>query len=155
AMYSYEPGMGFATRNGIPAREVFAKAEIDKRMAPDFSKEAIRTTFGEHPLFGIVKTEVYADDNNGILGWHISTDESGRVWVSGLTNTYKKHNSYGTDDEVISLGVYDNKPAEYDSQIEGLVEGVDYKRINNTYVDITPLLDNLPLIKQYRQAKGV
>jgi|GEM_PF-2916819 hypothetical protein len=152
-LYAYKPGQGFNAHDGINARDVFRNAELDEAIKPNFSVRPVHTLHSTHPQLGSVKTELY-EDNQGTSLWHLSSDAQGRVWVSGATKKDRKPSSYGTDEEVVSLGIYDNKPIEYGSQVDGLVEGVDYKKIGNgSYVDITPLLDNLPVIKDYRQSR--
>lgn len=82
--------------------------------------------------------------------------------MSGVTPREQKPNSYGIDSKVVVMGLLDNKPLEYLSQIDGLEysnEHHDYRPISdpqfNPYADITPLLDNLEVIQSYRHARNI
>ena len=61
-----------------------------------------------------------------------------------------KTNSYGTLDSIIDSGLLTNKPLEYRIQIpkNNMKDVVDYNRI---YVDLTPIIDHLLVIKKYRE----
>ena len=154
-VYDFIPGYGFQTENGQTAAQVLSKVEIPDILKPDLSKPGVGIKVSEHPILGQVITEQVAG-TNGTLVWNFSRDKEGRVWISGIVNGYnKKPNSYGTDDEVYSAGVLDNKPIEYEAQVSGLREGIDYKPTKvGGYVDITPLLDNLKIIQDYRSSRG-
>lgn len=155
-VYDFVPGKGFQTKVGQTVAEVISKIEIPDMIKPDFSMPVIGIRISEHPFLGQVTTEQIVGSNSTLV-WNFSRDKEGRVWVSGIVNGRKKKpNSYGADDEVYSAGLLDNKPIEYKSQVAGLIEGVDYNPTGNGgYVDITPLLDNLRVIQDYRQARGV
>lgn len=154
-MFAIEPGYGFETKDGRKARDVFGSLHFSEPTLPNLASEGkIFTT--EHPILGKVVTEVITS-NDGRYNWHMSSDAEGRVWVSGVTSAYESSpNSYGTDNEVLSMGILDNKPIEYRSQIKGLEEGIDFvDTAQRGYVDITPLLDNLQPIKLYREGRGI
>jgi hypothetical protein len=155
----FKPGHGFETGPAEPpAREQLAQLEVPERYAPDFSKplEIIKS---QHPILGEVTTESVCD-NSGSLAWRFSYDGAGRVWVSGVSDVKELANSYGTDEKVVLGGVLDNKPLEYDTQVGGLESDQnhrDYELLpgGGHYVDITPLLDNLKVIQQFRAARGI
>lgn len=155
-VYGLKPGHGFETPDGRPAREIFANATFPASRTPDFERP-IKTTTSEHPVLGTVTTEKYVSQDEALV-WNISHDAKGRVWISGVVGMGEtKPSTYGTSDEVVSVGLLDNKPLEYRSQIEGLVADKDYVDVPGApgYVDITPLLDNLPLIRHYRMARNI
>lgn len=155
-VFDFEPGGGFVAPDGVPAREKFARTDVADVLAPNFDMPIVGLRVSEHPVLGEITTEAVAS-NGGNLVWNFSRDKQGRVWVSGVVNAGKKRpNSYGTDEEIVSAGIFDNKPIEYKSQIDGLQEGVDFAETDHpSYVDITPLLDNLKIIKDYRRYAGV
>ncbi len=155
-VFDFIPGQGFENQTGVSAAEAMSKVDIPDMIKPDFSQSVIGVRVSEHPILGQVITE-QIPAVNGTLAWNFSRDSEGRVWVSGIVNkNRKKPNTYGTDDEVFIAGVLDNKPVEYRSQVNGLREGIDFRPTKvSSYVDITPLLDNLPVIQQYRQAREV
>lgn len=155
-LYAYTPGEGFMPFNGKTAAETFAAIDIPYFKMPDFADTIGGIVTSEHPLLGTVKTEKIRSVD-GRLQWHMSRDSAGRVWVSGITETQSTTpNSYGTDSTVIMADALDNKPLEYKSQIQGLVEGKDFKEIGSaSYVDITPLLNSIKVIKDYRASRGI
>jgi hypothetical protein len=154
-MFAIEPGRGFETKDGRKAREVFESLHFSEPTLPDLASEG-KIFATEHPILGKVVTEVITS-NDGRFNWHMSSDSEGRVWVSGVTTANKSSpNSYGTDNEVLSMGILDNKPIEYKSQVSGLEDGVDFvDTAQRGYVDITPLLDNLQPVKLYRERRGI
>ena len=56
---------------------------------------------------------------------------------------------------MIDSGVLTNKPVEYRQQVWALREGTDYVEFGGRYVDITPLLDSLRPVSEFRQAKNI
>ncbi len=157
-VYGAAPGhLGLKSQDGRPTRDIFAHAALPERKMPNYSSGAKKTVESEHPILGTVITETYLSGDT-LLAWKISRDSKGRVWVAGVSGAYEAQpTSYGTNEEVVSAGVYDNKPLEYKTQVRGLEAGVDYKDIPNikSYVDISPLLDHLPVIRAYRLSQGV
>ncbi len=155
-VFDFIPGQGFKHQSGKTAAEVMSDVEIPDMLKPDFSQPVIGVRISRHPILGQVTTEQIPAANDRLV-WNFSRDLEGRVWVSGIVNkNVKRPNTYGTDDEVYIAGVLDNKPIEYASQVEGLREGQDFKpTMVGSYVDITPLLDHLPVIQDYRAAREV
>lgn len=153
---AFMPGHGFEPRNGRTAAEVFAAAEIPFNKMPAFTKQLGRRTITQHPQLGEVVTEALVS-NDGRNVWHFSSDKKGRIWISGVTrNNEATPSTYGTDAEVLSMGILDNKPVEYISQLQGLKEGQDYAVLGNSgYADISKLLDKLPVVKDYRASRGI
>lgn len=156
AVFRFAPGAGFDTEpNEPPAHELLKTIHLDESITPVFDTP-IRIIETNHPMLGTVTTEVYKNifDN---LEWHMSHDASGRVWISGITGSNEDVNSYGASQEVLIAGLLDNKPLEYATQVNGLQPGRDFAELNNSkrYVDITPLLDNLPIIQMYRRARSI
>lgn len=153
SLFEFVPGMGFETDNGQTAANIISKIELPDQIKPDFSKPAVGIRISEHPILGQITTEKILSKNGNSV-WSFSKDKEGRVWVSGVINSsINRPTTYGTDDEVYIAGVLDNKPIEYKSQVGGLREGIDFKPTKaNGYVDITPLLDNLRVIQEYRMA---
>ncbi len=155
-LFAFEPGAGFDSDDDRQARDVLAGIHLPEISKPNFTKSTNDVRFSQHPVLGLIRTESYPTDS-GHLVWNMSIDKDGRVWVSGVTSgAAPKLTSYGTDDDVVVVGVYDNKPVEYSSQVSGLEEGRDFKDLPaKGYVDITPLLDNLEIVKEFRSAKQV
>jgi len=87
----------------------------------------------------------------------------GKVWVESITFADSGVTSYGTSKSNLLTGLLTAKPLEYWSQIGGLVsashnggehtELVDFG--DSDYADITPLIDNLLPIREYRYRRGV
>ncbi len=155
-LFAFMPGNGFEPVDGRQASQVFSEAVIPFNKMPQFAQGVGERVLSKHPVLGEVVTEKL-QSNDGRYMWHLSSDKQGRVWVSGVTRgSEDTPSSYGTDTDVLSMGILDNKPVEYDSQVSGLREGIDYKQTQTKgYVDITPLIDNLPVIKAYRASRGI
>jgi hypothetical protein len=160
----FEPGAGFYgvdLDDDIDARDYFADINLPDEIFPDFDRvENTRVT--QHGLLGEITTESFGMKGNPDFIWHFSHDNSGRVWMSGVTPREQKPNSYGVDSGVVVMGLLDNKPLEYLDQIGGLEYSnlhEDYIPVSdprfNGYADITPLLDNLEVIQAYRHARNV
>lgn len=107
---------------------------------------------------GSVTLESYPAQLNGRpIEWVMAHDKMGRVWIERIAFLDKEVNSYGVTPEVIDSGVLTSKPLEYRHQASALKEGEEMIKIKNSgqYVDITPLLDNLLPIRQFRKARGI
>ncbi len=155
--FVYKPGEGFVSEDDPrPAREVLKDMQVDPRRMPQFSTEPVRTSVRKHELLGEVTVETYRSAD-GLVEWNMAYAKDGSIWVNGITNPHDTEaTSYGTDADVITAGVFDNKPIEYRSQVQGLEEGVDYEPFEGSklYVKLK-VLDNLPLIQAFREAKGI
>ncbi len=155
--FIYKPGQGFISEDDPrPAREVLQDIQLDPGRVPQFAAGPVRTTVRKHELLGDVTVETYRSAD-GLVEWNMASAKDGSVWVNGITNPHDvEATSYGTDADVITAGVFDNKPIEYRSQVQGLEEGVDYEPFEGSklYVKLK-VLDNLPLIQAYREAKGI
>jgi hypothetical protein len=127
-----------------------------REFKPDFTKDPVRKFIFTHTMLGEVNAEVFSARLNGRpVEWVIAYDASGRTWIERITFSDIKVNSYGVSPEVIDSGALTNKPIEYISQLAGLVPDKEFIGIDHTYADITPLLHNLPPIKEFRDLKGL
>jgi hypothetical protein len=123
---------------------------------PDFTAEPTATKRVGHTLLGYVNMDSFAASLNGRpIEWTMAYDKHGRVWVDRITFTDVLVNSYGVSSELINSGALTNKPIEYKQLITKLKPERDYVDFDATYADITPLLDNLVPIQEFRQAKGI
>lgn len=153
-IYTFKPGEGFVTADGKPAREVLANIHIREDKVPDFTQAPIKSAKRNHTLLGEVQVDTF-ESRDGLLTWRMAHTPDGTVWINGLSSKRENVTSYGTDDEVLSAGVLDNKPIEYASQTAGLEEGIDYApTAHKGYVELR-VLDNLEPIKQFRQATHI
>lgn len=151
----YKPGLGFESDDSIPAKIAFSHMELPEDRQPDFNLTPVRTLKRNHSLLGDVMIDVYRS-RDGLLHWNMAHTPDGKVWVNGITIPDEGVTSYGTSDEVMTAGVLDNKPLEYASQVEGLLEGIDYvkSRLYPSYVELL-VLDNLRPIKEFRAARNI
>ncbi|MFA4891533.1 MAG: hypothetical protein WC604_04290, partial [Candidatus Gracilibacteria bacterium] len=132
---------------------------------PDFSRGPIKQPVKRtHDLFGKIKTivETYRGYLNGrAVNWEIVREDTananyqGRVWIGGIGFSSPQINSYGTNAEILLTGVLSHKPAEYNDYTTGLKYGSERIALDPRYDDITPLLDNLRPIREFRQARGI
>lgn len=126
---------------------------------PSFSSDSfLGATTRNHTLLGEINVEDYQASYEGRpIVWSMAFDKEGRVWVENIRFKDAKITSYGTYSPVFDAGVITNKPLEYPGQTNGLVEGSERKDFGgpHNYRDITPLLDNLQPIQDYRAARRI
>lgn len=127
-----------------------------RQFIPDFSQPPFKTDHFKHTLLGNVNTASYTARLHGRpIQWVMAYDRQGRVWIDRISFLDTTVNSYGVAPEVINSGALTNKPIEYRTITDGLRVGDEYRNFNADYVDITPLLDNLLPIQQFRRARGI
>ena len=86
------------------------------------------------------------------IHWYMNNDNSGRIWIEKIVFADAAANSYGTPSQVIDSGLLTNKPLEYKVQTAALKKGREKSDFNETYDDISPLIDQLLPVKRYREA---
>lgn len=134
----------------------FSRPELTGFM-PDFSQQPVSSSTVYHTMLGDVTMETYCGElNNRAIAWVMARDKDGRIWIDRIHFTDTKVNSYGVDPDVIDSGVLTSKPIEYDNFASELEPGSEYRRIPNEdgYIDITPLLNNMLPIINYRRLRG-
>ena len=103
------------------------------------------------------------------MEWEFGQDHLGRVWIQSIDVLPRRVTSYGNHADVLITGILTSKPIEYTEQATGLnlsgrhnnystrgpEEGVILEDAIHPYVDITPLLDNMLPIQEYRRARNV
>ncbi len=124
---------------------------------PDFTKGPVESHASQHLIAGPTTVEKYFGTLDGRkVEWHMAYDTQGRVWVEKICFADARVNSFGTHDEIINSGFLTNKPFDYDTQARPLTDiGLTRPSSHHDYVDITPLLDKLPPIRQFREARGI
>ena len=135
----------------------FNKPGLEKFL-PNFIETPLRTMQVEHTLLGPTTEEVFPAELQGRpIEWVMAYDKQGRVWVDRIAPVDAKINSYGVRSDVIDSGALTNKPLDYKFQVTALKDGLEKIEFeeNTQYKDITPLLDNLRPIKEFRAARGV
>ncbi|MFO1462393.1 MAG: protein phosphatase 2C domain-containing protein [bacterium] len=129
---------------------------------PDFSKGPSKVYQETHTLLGPITCREFSggflvEKGTGRkrpVVWTMAEDGQGRTWVKSIRYTDSKVNSYGVYDEVIDSGIITSKPLEYAKQSYKLPE--EYRPdFNGEYVDITPALNMLKPIRQYRESRGL
>lgn len=134
----------------------FSSREL-KAFFPNFGNPPVETDRLAHAFMGEIKLETYTAKLNGRpIEWVMAYDKEGRVWIERIAFLDKEVNSYGVMPEVIDSGCLTSKPFEYPKQASALKEGgeiINDKAVG--YADITPLLNNLLPIQQFRKARGI
>lgn len=150
---AYVSGVGV---NGAHFREDIKSMILPVGFEPDFS-EPSKTYEMTHSLAGETEIEVFPAVLNGrSVEWHVAHDTAkNRVWIDRISYTDGAVTTYGTQQEVIVAGVLSAKPFDYDNQLKGMQEGRDWNRYNDSYADISPILDEIPAIKHYRLVRAV
>jgi len=141
-----------------PTPRIFELFSYPAGFVPDFTQSPIKSETSQHTLLGDITLETYpATLDNRPIFWVMAYDKSGKVWIDRIIFADSKLTSYGTYSEIIDSGALVNKPLEYSSQSAQLILGQDYLPIinNPTYVDITPLLDHLKPIRDFRSSRGI
>lgn len=99
--------------------------------------------------------ETYLAQLNGRpIEWVMAYDREGRVWIERIAFLDREVNSYGVMPEVIDSGCLTSKPYDYSEQTSKK-DGDYLGSANDRVVDITPLLDNLLPIQQFRKSRGI
>jgi len=110
------------------------------------------------PLTGSpVTVDVYSGKLNGnVVDWHMAHDADGRVWVERIKLRDGVYNSYGVVANLINSGALTNKPIEYHSQLpQNTSEPIGSIKLDEHYADITPLLDRMGPIQEFRRVRGI
>lgn len=133
----------------------FSKSGV-REFVPNFESIPVRVDKQKHTLLGVINTESYSASLNGRpVEWVMAYDRSGRVWIDRISFLDNKINSFGISPEVIDSGFLTSKPLEYRSLCDILHPRMDFVDFQERYVDITPLLDNLKPIQDFRKARGI
>jgi hypothetical protein len=84
-------------------------------------------------------------------------DRAGRVWISNIILRDAPVTSYGTSAWHLEVAALLNKPLEYARRVDELSEGDGYVSFGSSsqYVDITPLIDRLPMVRAFRSARNL
>lgn len=154
-MDAYVSGRGAQDSANLSAR--LHAMELPAGFEPDFSQEPSKRYHTKHTLAGATGVEVYPATLHGrAVEWHVAHDEAeNRVWIDRIVYRDSKVTTYGTQSEVIVAGALSSKPFDYTVQLGDMAEGRDWKRLNRSYADVTPTLDQIPAIKHYRLSRGV
>jgi len=128
---------------------------------PDFTLGIKHQYSMNHTVLGDCTVRVFEGDLDGrSVEWHFASDADGRVWIDTIRFTDGESNAYGTYSEFINSGFLTSKPLEYRVQTYG-VYGIDSLELSGgyhnpeSYLDQTPLLDQLQPIQAFRAATGV
>lgn len=134
---------------------------------PDFHNVAKQTYKFNHTLLSEVTVEVYgAKLGTKNIEWHVAFDTHDRIWIDRIVYADVQTCEYGVYAQFINSGILTNKPLEYASQCGQFINHAllretvlpesenYYVEFDGTYVDITPFLNKLYPINQYRIAKN-
>jgi hypothetical protein len=131
--------------------------QLPEGFEPDFSAEPEKVYRTKHTMAGDTTVEVFSAKLNGrSVEWHMAyDDEEKRVWIDHITFKDGKVTSYGTQQEVILAAALSAKPFDYVEQLDGMIEGRDWKRHSGSYGDISATLNKIPAIQHFRLMRGV
>lgn len=124
-----------------------------RSFVPDFRKSPSSDYKLFHPLLGNnVNVEVFESIVEGrTVEWHMASSPDGKVWIDRINYKDAEISSYGVYSEVLDSGVLTSKPFTYKEHTKILREGAEFLPVDETYVDVTPILDRLYPIKEYRK----
>jgi len=91
------------------------------------------------------------------IEWEMAYNKEGRVWIERIALLPIEVSSYGTQRNVLVVGLLGHKPFDYASQAGGLEKG-EYEELSASQkddprriIDITPLLNKLKPIRQFKK----
>ncbi len=156
---SFDKDRTFSKKGGVDG---FIKSvnKLPEGFTPNFNSRPKRTVKIDHTLLTPrtgekITIETYEGELNGRkVDWNMAHDADGRVWIDSIHFTDGKINSYGVQSEVINTGGLTNKPLEYYEQ-SGALDSEYAQSFDDSYSDITPLLDKMAPIQQFRQSRGI
>lgn len=164
-LHKYQPGQGFKSLEETKAKDIyeyFRSLKYPAGFLPNFRALSREYRF-THTLLGETKVKVFSAKLNGKdIEWHMAHDQAGRVWIDRINFKKQRINSYGIYDLVINSGLLTNKPLEYGLQLDEFLSEdlIDEEPISPfeedpDIFDLSPLLDTLSPIKQFREAQGL
>lgn len=122
---------------------------------PDF-RRPVGAEVRTHTMLGRITVEHFsARLGDEPITWSIASDSEGRVWVENVKLQNAGVTSYGTAAKVFDAGIATSKPIEYAKQSDGLRDMQERVPFQGKYHDITPVLDSLLPIREYRKARGI
>lgn len=156
AINKYQAGnLGIKYGNSSITGKDFSSLNIPDSFIPDFKQPPVFSYDDTTALLGKVHYEVYEHEWNGrTLNWIMGTDSEGRIWIKNIYLKDSELTSYGTYSEIFPGGILVSKPLDYGNQTDAINLGFTLDKKAN-YTDITPLLDYLKPIADYRAAKGI
>lgn len=117
---------------------------------PDFTREPDDIQLTSHPQLGLVANETFRQAINGrVVEWKMAHTKDGKAWIESIRFEDAKASPYGTDAELLYSGILTAKPLEYNNQCDGLPQSLRRNQ-GNGYSDITPFLEQLAPIAQYK-----
>ncbi len=154
--------------NPTPLIRELAALKYPQGFIPDFTQRPVLSYQAPHEILGRVTYEEYAGGTlltaSGQMRpviWTMARAEGNQTWVQAIRFVDSKVNSYGVYGEIIDSGVITSKPIEHSKQTD-LLTGSPFVRelppghpYAGRYVDITPTLELLKPIRDYRRAKGL
>ena len=141
-----------------PLNELFANRKYPDNFIPDFAQPPITIEYSQHPHLGNITLESFsALLNHQPITWVMAYDEAGRVWIEKIYLTNTPTTTYGNFSQIIDSGLLTNKPLEYSGQTTGLIPDIEIDKTTSFsgYYDITPLIDNLLPVQQFRKKRSI
>lgn len=168
-LQKYRPGYFFersvASYGGVETlKRDLESMDYPKGFIPDFKNRPMRVIEYFHSLLGVIRTETYGAELNGApIQWNVSYDKVGRVWIDSIVEGEGENlTTYGTQKRIIQAGVLNSKPLDYAGQTAGLpevekgngdIDAFGVVRFNSSYMDLSPVLDTLKPIQEFRRAR--
>lgn len=155
---NFQPG-DYVDLSGMErsATEIVQQLPVPDALKAALEGKPIHTSQTLHTELGKIKVEhfVVRDNSLGLLEWQFASDKEGRVWIQGIKPVESTANSFGVQDRLVDFGILLAKPLDYKAQTQELAANGEAVEFNGAYNDITPLLDSMPIVQAYRQARGV
>jgi hypothetical protein len=131
-------------------------SDFPSEFVPDFRLGPINRGKSFHSILQEYCWEQFlAKLNERTIVWTMAYDKFGRVWVDSITFVDSPITKVGIPEETINAGMYNLKPFEYTNKID--YEVFEKYCLSNflSYSDITPIIDLIPAVQQFRNARSI
>lgn len=130
-------------------------ADFDIHFVPDFSRNPIEIGNSYHSIFGAFRFEKFESTlSSRKIVWTMGYDLQGRVWIDSIVFSDSKISKVGIQEETINASLYNLKPIEYTKYLSSELQKKMIK-ISSDYSDITPIIDLIPAVQQFREARRI
>ena len=140
----------------------YDKLDLSRKL--DFSESKIIDTYrSEHQYLGDVDNQVMTarikSSNSDFDGREVqitiaTAQKDGLSWVENMVFSDDSGTSFLTQKNPISAGLLTTKPLEYEIQLPQFVREDPHLEDYASYIDIRPLMQNNPLIKEWKKIQS-
>jgi hypothetical protein len=136
--------------------DIFINTEFPEDMIPEFSEEKRYDAYNKEDLGPERGNDIHIEEykvgneEGDELVYAMAYDDKGRVYIDNIYDPRVGMNDYGTLKEVVQMGHLVYKPEDYIRQATCVPEKYK-KEVDNKYVDISSLWENLTIVKKFKE----